>query len=136
MVLQAAAPIVGLLPAGADGLDNLKTRCVLICPAFPSESPALQTEVRVYGFAKASGYSDFGPRNQNNAPAPQTIPLADSPAALQGGDMGMTARFSRIGLDTRTLTGLGTLETRIEGDFGGGAGGLQQFYFPASTSLG
>ena len=33
----------------------------------------------------------------------------------------MTARFSRIGLDTRTLTTWGTLETRIEGDFGGGA---------------
>ena len=33
----------------------------------------------------------------------------------------MSARFSRFGLDTRTLTGWGTLETRIEGDFGGGA---------------
>jgi hypothetical protein len=39
--------------------------------------------------------------------------------------MGMTARFSRIGVDTRTLTALGTLETRTEGDFGGGP--------PAST---
>ena len=33
----------------------------------------------------------------------------------------MTARFSRFGIDTRSLTGWGTLETRIEGDFGGGA---------------
>ena len=94
-----------------------------------SSYPRRANEVRVYGFAKASGYSDFGPRNQNNAPAPQSIPLADSPADLQGGDMGMTARFSRIGLDTRTLTGLGTLETRIEGDFGGGAAASNNFIF-------
>jgi hypothetical protein len=40
---------------------------------------------------------------------------------MQGGDFGMTARFSRIGVDTRTLTSWGTLETRIEGDFGGGS---------------
>ncbi len=33
----------------------------------------------------------------------------------------MSARFSRIGLDTRTATNWGTLETRVEGDFGGGA---------------
>jgi hypothetical protein len=33
----------------------------------------------------------------------------------------MTARFSRFGLDTRTLTSWGTLETRLEGDFGGGS---------------
>jgi hypothetical protein len=33
----------------------------------------------------------------------------------------MTARFSRLGIDTRTLTDWGTLETRLEGDFGGGS---------------
>ena len=40
---------------------------------------------------------------------------------MQGGDFGLSARFSRFGIDTRTLTGWGTLETRLEGDFGGGA---------------
>ena len=33
----------------------------------------------------------------------------------------MSARFSRFGIDTRTPTTWGTLETRLEGDFGGGA---------------
>ena len=132
-VQQAAAPIVGLLPPEPMGNQNYEgqggdaLRSDL--PGLSLRIPGAQTEVRVYGFAKASGYSDFGPRNQNNAPAPQSIPLAGSPADLQGGDMGMTARFSRIGLDTRTLTGLGTLETRIEGDFGGGAAASNNFVF-------
>ena len=43
--------------------------------------------------------------------------------------MGMTARFSRIGVDTRTLTALGTLETRTEGDFGGGPPASNNFIF-------
>lgn len=127
-VQQAAAPIPGLLPPepmGSQFEDALRSDL----PGLSIRIPGAASEVRVYGFAKASGYSDFGPRNQNNAPAPQAIPLANSPAALQGGDTGMTARFSRIGLDTRTLTGLGTLETRIEGDFGGGPAASNNFIF-------
>ena len=127
-VQQAAAPIPGLLPPepmGSQFEDALRSDL----PGLSIRIPGTESEVRVYGFAKASGYSDFGPRNQNNAPAPQTIPLADSPAALQGGDMGMTARFSRIGVDTRTLTALGTLETRTEGDFGGGPPASNNFIF-------
>ena len=128
VVLQAAAPIPGLLPPepmGSQFEDALRSDL----PGLSIRIPGAASEVRVYGFAKASGYSDFGPRNQNNAPAPQAIPLANSPAALQGGDTGMTARFSRIGLDTRTLTGLGTLETRVEGDFGGGAAASNNLVF-------
>ncbi len=83
--------------------------------------PGTDTQVRLYGFAKMTGYYDLGGRNQTDAPPPQGIPLAGSLADQQGGDFGMTARFSRFGVDTRTLTGWGTLETRIEGDFGGGA---------------
>ena len=83
--------------------------------------PGARSEVRFYGFANVNAYRDFNGRNQTDAPTVQTIPLAASPAAIQGGDFGMSARFSRFGLDTRTLTGWGTLETRIEGDFGGGA---------------
>src|SRR4029077_6925179 len=60
-------------------------------------------------------------RNQTDAPVPAFIPLRGSPADQQGGDFGMTARFSRFGVGPRTLTGWGTLETRLEGDFGGGA---------------
>src|SRR5262249_16332249 len=45
------------------------------------------------------------------------------------GDFGMSARFSRIGMDTRTAIGWGTLETRVEGDFGGGTSGSPNAVF-------
>jgi hypothetical protein len=90
-------------------------------PGLSIRIPGTQSEVRFYGFAKVSAYSDFNGRNQTDAPPPQAIPLANSAADMQGGDFGMTARFSRLGMDTRTLTSWGTLETRMEGDFGGGA---------------
>jgi hypothetical protein len=40
---------------------------------------------------------------------------------MQGGDFGLTDRWSRIGFDTRSAVGWGTLETRVEGDFAGGS---------------
>jgi DcaP outer membrane protein len=115
----SALPIPGLLPPepmGSEFEDALRSDL----PGLSIRIPGTASEARIYGFAKISAYTDFNGRNQTDAPAPQGIPLAGSPAAIQGGDFGMTARFSRIGLDTRTLTTWGTLETRIEGDFGGG----------------
>lgn len=90
-------------------------------PGLSWRVPGSQSEVRFYGFANVNGYRDLNARNQTDAPAAQTIPLAASPAAMQGGDFGMSARFSRFGMDTRTPTDWGTFETRLEGDFGGGA---------------
>jgi hypothetical protein len=90
-------------------------------PGLSIRIPGTDSQVRLYGFAKLSGWTDFNGRNQTDAPTAQTIPLNNSAADMQGGDFGMTARFSRIGVDTRTLTSWGTLETRIEGDFGGGS---------------
>ena len=90
-------------------------------PGIAFRVPGLDTQVRFYGFAKISTWMDFDGRNQTDAPLPMGIPLNGGPASQQGGDFGMTARFSRFGLDTRTLTAWGTLETRIEGDFGGGS---------------
>ena len=89
-------------------------------PGIAIRIPGTETEVRLYGFAKVSGYYDLNARNQTDTPTAQTIPLNGSLASQQGGEFAMTARFSRFGLDTRSLTGLGTLETRVEGDFGGG----------------
>jgi DcaP outer membrane protein len=116
--------IEGLLPPepmgsqmDGDGDDALRSDL----PGISLRIPNTDTEVRVYGFAKTTAWRDFNGRNQTAAPTVQTIPLNGSSADLQGGDFGVTARFSRIGIDTRTLTDWGTLETRIEGDFGGGA---------------
>lgn len=125
---QVAAPLAGLLPPEPMGTpyeDALRSDL----PGLSIRIPGTASEVRVYGFAKASGYTDFNARNQTHSPAPSAIPLAGSPADFQGGDTSMTARFSRIGVDTRTLTGLGTFETRIEGDFGGGAASSNNLLF-------
>jgi len=117
---QAALSIPGLLPPepmGTQFEDALRSDL----PGLSFRIPGASTEVRFYGFAKGLAYTDLNGRNQSDAPAPQGIPLSGSAADLQGGDFGMSARFSRFGMDTRTLTNWGTLETRIEGDFGGGA---------------
>ncbi|MBX9750683.1 MAG: porin [Roseococcus sp.] len=90
-------------------------------PGIAFRVPGTETQVRLYGFAKITAWSDANGRNQTDAPLPGSIPLTGSGNAQQGGDFGMTARFSRFGVDTRTLTSWGTLETRLEGDFGGGA---------------
>jgi hypothetical protein len=100
-----------------EGQDALRSDL----PGLSLRIPGSQSEVRFYGFANVNGYRDFNGRNQTDAPTVQTIPLAGSPADIQGGDFGLSARFSRIGMDTRTATAWGTLETRVEGDFGGGA---------------
>jgi DcaP outer membrane protein len=113
--------IQGLLPpeemgSAATGEDALRSDLSGIALRIPNTN----TEARLYGFAKLTAYQDFDGRNQTDVPTVQTIPLNGSPADVQGGDFGMSARFSRFGTDTRTLTDHGTLETRLEGDFGGG----------------
>ncbi|XUJ35222.1 DcaP family trimeric outer membrane transporter [Bradyrhizobium japonicum] len=119
----AAAPIPGLRPPepmgsqfDGEGEDALRSDL----PGLSLRIPGSQSEVRFYGFANVHGYHDFNGRNQSDAPTVQAIPLSGSPADIQGGDTGLSARFSRIGMDTRTATAWGTLETRLEGDFGGG----------------
>jgi hypothetical protein len=114
--------VPGLLPPEPMG-NQFSTEDALRSdlPGVSIRIPGTDTQVRLYGFAKLSGWYDLNGRNQTDAPTAQTIPLNGSRADMQGGDFGMTARFSRIGVDTRTLTSWGTLETRIEGDFGGGS---------------
>lgn len=117
---EQAVGIPGLLPPepmGTQFEDALRSDL----PGISFRVPGASTEVRFYGFAKGLAYTDLNGRNQSDAPAAQGIPLSGSNADRQGGDFGMSARFSRFGMDTRTLTNWGTLETRIEGDFGGGA---------------
>jgi hypothetical protein len=119
-----AAAIPGLLPPErmgnqyeGEGGDALRSDL----PGLSLRIPGTQSEVRFYGFANLNGYRDFNGRNQTDAPTVQTIPLANSPADMQGGDFGLSARFSRFGIDTRSAIAWSTLETRLEGDFGGGA---------------
>jgi hypothetical protein len=116
------ADIAGLQPPEPMGTQTATEDALRSdLPGIAFRVPGTDTQVRLYGFVKMTGYYDFGGRNQTDAPPPQGIPLAGSAADDQGGDFSMTARFSRFGFDTRTLTAWGTLETRLEGDFGGGA---------------
>jgi hypothetical protein len=119
-VLQPAGSIPGLLPPEPMG-EQFEDALRSDLPGLSIRIPGTLSEVRFYGFANVNGYRDFNGRNQTDAPTVQTIPLANSPNDQQGGDFGLSARFSRFGMDTRTLTSWGTLETRLEGDFGGGA---------------
>jgi hypothetical protein len=116
------ANVPGLLPPEPMG-NQFETEDALRSdlPGLSIRIPGTDSQLRVYGFAKLSTWTDLNGRNQTDAPKAQTIPLNNSAATMQGGDLGMTARFSRIGMDSRTLTSWGTLETRIEGDFGGGS---------------
>jgi hypothetical protein len=81
--------------------------------------PNTDTTVRLYGFVRMTGYADFNARNQTDAAAVQGIPLTASAADGQSGGGDFTARGSRIGLDTRTETAWGRLDTTIEADFRG-----------------
>ncbi|MFC7476461.1 DcaP family trimeric outer membrane transporter [Dankookia sp. GCM10030260] len=117
-----AAPVEGLDPPEPMGRAYITEDALRAdLPGIALRIPNTDTQVRLYGFAKLTTWADFNGRNQTDAPSPASIPLTGSPADQQGGDYGMTARFSRFGVDTRTLTGWGTLETRLEGDFGGGS---------------
>ncbi|TCZ64818.1 hypothetical protein [Roseicella aquatilis] len=125
LTAAATGPVPGLEPPDPVGRQNFvgeggdALRSDL--PGIAFRVPGTDSQVRLYGFAKVTGWQDFNGRNQSDAPAPSLIPLTGGAADQQGGDFGMSGRFSRIGLDTRTLTGWGTLETRLEGDFGGGS---------------
>lgn len=118
----ATAPIPGLDPPDPMGRDFATEEALRSdLPGIALRVPGTETQVRLYGFAKVTSWVDLNGRNPSDAPPPSTIPLTGSAADAQGGDFGMSARFSRIGVDSRTLTRWGTLETRLEGDFGGGA---------------
>lgn len=81
--------------------------------------PNTDTTVRLYGFVRLTGYTDFNARNQTDAASVQGIPLTGSRADSQQGGADMTGRGSRIGVDTRTETAFGRLDTTIEADFRG-----------------
>lgn len=118
----ASAPVQGLDPPDPMGRDFATEEALRSdLPGIALRIPGTETQFRFYGFAKVTGWGDINGRNSSDAPPPSTIPLTGSAADQQGGDFGMSGRFSRFGFDTRTLTPWGTLETRMEGDFGGGA---------------
>ena len=104
-------------------------------PGLSIRIPGTDSQVHLYGFAKLSGSYDLSGRNQTDAPTAQTIPLNNSAADKQGGEFDMTARFSRIGVDTRTLTKLGHSRDPHRGRFRRRLADLQQCRLPPAPGL-
>lgn len=120
--LEASRPVPGLAasePMGRGYVTEEALRSGL--PGISFRVPGTDTQVRLYGFTKVTTWHDLNTRKQTDAAFAASLPLRGSQADRQGGDFGITARYSRFGVDTQSLTNWGTLETRIEGDFAGGS---------------
>ena len=81
--VPAPAVIPGLRPPEPMG-EQFEDALRSDLPGLSIGIPASRSEVRFYGFANVNAYRDFNGRNQTDAPTVQTIPLANSPAAIQG----------------------------------------------------
>lgn len=79
--------------------------------------PGSQTGFNVYGYAHLAVYKDLEGRNAGDWAAGIGDQPGDTVGDNRKGKFNMTARQSRLGVKTVTLTDLGTLRTKIEGDF-------------------
>lgn len=81
--------------------------------------PGTNTSVRLYGFVRLTGTYDFEGRNRAPFQNSNAVPLTRGPAARQGGDFALSARYSRLGFETRTDSAWGPVRSVVEMDFGG-----------------
>jgi hypothetical protein len=122
-------------------LTSLAAAAALAVPAvaLPQEAPGsfkipgTETTLTLNGFVQVYGTNDFGGRvidieNLDWASIPAVQPLKDTPPAKETGKLYLTARTTRVGLSTSTPTPVGTLGTRVEGDFNGPNGFQGQTY--------
>ena len=80
-----------------------------------------ETVMRAYGFMKLNGSEDLTTFNPSDALSAQSIPLFGTAAQRQGGGSQMSARRSRLDLETWTLVNdtYGDFHTLLEIDFAG-----------------
>jgi len=85
--------------------------------------PQVNTTVRLYGFIKLNGTTDLTTRDRTDSLTAQSIQLNAGGAKRQGGDTAISARRSRIGLETWTPINdtWGEFHTQFEVDFAGGS---------------
>ncbi|WP_156433561.1 porin [Bradyrhizobium retamae] len=84
--------------------------------------PGTDTSFKLYGHAKLNVYGDLGPRNRSDTVTVPSIPLSRGAlAARTPGDVAVSGRYSRLGLDVRTpiSEGFGTVRNVLEVDFAG-----------------
>jgi len=94
--------------------------------------PQVNTTVRLYGFIKLNGTTDLTTRDRTDALSAQSIQLFGTGNKRQGGDTALSARRSRIGLETWTPINdtWGEFHTQFEMDL---AGGTNPFGISASS---
>jgi hypothetical protein len=83
--------------------------------------PGTETVVRLYGFVKLNAMTDFNTQDQSDALSAQSIQLSGTAAQRQGGDTQMSARRSRLDLETWTPVNeaFGEFHSLMEIDFAG-----------------
>src|SRR5512142_761041 len=86
--------------------------------------PGTETTLKLYGFVQLYATYDISGRigdieNYDWASIPAVQPLHDTPQAKETGQFYLTARTSRVGIQSSTPTPLGALETKLEADFNG-----------------
>ncbi len=111
---EAARAKAQVAQSGADPLQGSFTGSMRI--------PGTETSFKLYGYAKLNVYGDLGPRNRSDTITVPSIPLSRGAlGARTPGDVAVSGRYSRLGLDVRTPTseGFGTVRTVLEVDFAG-----------------
>ena len=117
-----AAVLLGVAPAGADEMDDLKAKVDAL-------EKQLATSVSISGFVKGDFYldnrDDLGQSFGNGAGQRLDGAAGDDD---DDGAVGAHANQSRLRLGTSTDTSYGALNTVIEGHFWGGTFGLRHAY--------
>ena len=113
-----------------------RMRCAPTCRVSRSAFPAARPSCDFTALRTSTRYHDFNARNQTDAPAPQSIPLANSAAAMQGGDFGMSSRFSPIRYRYPNTNRLGHSRNPRGRRFRRRCASLHQRGVPPSSSLG
>jgi DcaP outer membrane protein len=103
--------------------DQSASQGLLATGDFPGsfKIPGTDTSLRIGGYVKLDIIHDIGPP-QGDFLRFFSIPLDGTVAARRQGSTRLDARQSRINVETRSPTALGTAKTFIEGDFFGTGG--------------
>ena len=130
LVGVGAAVVLGIAPAGAAEIDDLKAKVEAL-------EKKLSTSVSISGYVKGDFYidnrKDLGKSFGNGAAqrldnAPNAVDDDGNDLNDDDGAVGAHANQSRFRLSTNTDTSYGALNTVIEGHFWGGTFGLRHAY--------
>ncbi len=139
MIGAGTAVLLGIAPAGASEIDDLKAEIKALqerlakIEAAQKEAgkkaviagdkagswkmPGSETSISISGYVKGDFYVDDRAESSKTFDAP-AIPLdGATEAGDDDGNVGMHAQQSRLRFDTHTPTEMGALNTRIETDF-------------------